>query len=85
MREIRDYLLAQSPDAAELVGKAMREALGRLREYPEIGHSRLDLASAEYRFFAVYRYLIVYDVTPDSVRVVRVVHASRDASEQLGE
>ena len=83
---IRAWLMAQ--DGPRLV----RHMFGRLQKgmaligrKPAFGHPRKDLTDEPVRFWPVFSYLIVYDPEPSPVRIVRVVHASRDVAALLKE
>ncbi len=76
--EIHRYLTEQSSTAAEIVRRAFEVAFDRLASSPNLGHARVDLAPEPYRFYLVHSYYVVYRVRADTLRVVRVLHASRD-------
>lgn len=82
--EIRRYLAEQSPTAAEIVGRAFERAFERLVDSPSLGHARTDLAPEPYRFYLVHSYYVVYRIRDDTLRVVRVLHSSRDVGAEFG-
>lgn len=83
LREIRDYIARDSPDAARRVLVDLRAAIRRLAEMPEIGHLRQDLAEEPMRFWPVYSYLIIYRPESRPLEVVRVLSGYRDIAELL--
>jgi len=83
--EILDFIAKDSPAAAARVRERMHEAMARLADLPEIGHSRRDLADEPLRFWQVYSYLIIYRPEAEPLEVVRVLHASRDVRSLLQE
>jgi plasmid stabilization system protein ParE len=51
---------------------------------PRLGHKRLDLTDEPVLFRPVRgRYLVIYEPQPESLKIVRILHGSRDASFQL--
>ena len=83
LREIRDYIARDKPDAARRVLVDLRAAIRRLAEMPEIGHLRQDLADEPLRFWPVYSYLIIYRPESRPLEVVRVLSGYRDIAELL--
>jgi toxin ParE1/3/4 len=82
-RELRDALLwieKDNPAAADALLATAMAAARRLQASPKLGHVRLDLASARYRFWSLrgFPYLLVYDAEAQPPIILRVVHQSRD-------
>ncbi len=75
---IQDYLLEQSVDASRIVGAEIAQSLARLAEFPQAGHTRADLTERPVRFWSVFSYLIVYDPASNPIRILRIIHTSRD-------
>jgi antitoxin ParD1/3/4/toxin ParE1/3/4 len=63
---------------------ALLAAVRRMAEMPEIGHPREDLADEPLRLRSVWCCLVVHRVT-ERIEIVRVLHASRDATRELRE
>jgi antitoxin ParD1/3/4/toxin ParE1/3/4 len=78
LREIRDYISRDSPDAAKSVLAQLRTAMQRLAETPGIGHLREDLEEEALRVWPVYSYLIIYRMDLQPQQIVRVLHGARD-------
>ena len=85
LAEISDYISKDNPDAASRVRGELRDAMRKLAEMPEMGHTRRDLASEPLRFWPVYSYLIIYRPEARPLQVVRVLHGSRDVRRILEE
>lgn len=80
---IAAFLDEKAPHATTKVLAGLREAMERIAATPGMGHPREDLADEPLRFLVVWSYLVIYrDSTP--VKVVRVLHASRDVVRELG-
>lgn len=78
-----DYIAVNNPDAALRFVDTVEQAFARLSEMPEIG-SLWEFANPRLAGVRVWpvpkfsRYLIFYQVTQDSIRILRVLHGARD-------
>lgn len=83
LEEIADFIASENVDAALRVLTEIRQAMERLTDAPEIGHSREDLTSEPFRFWPVRRYLVIYRASPEAVEVSRILHSARDVESIL--
>lgn len=67
-----------SPETAEQFGYAVMEATRSLSELSERGRLVPELSDPSVREIFLVRYRIVYEVFPDHVGIVRIIHSSRD-------
>lgn len=74
-REIRAYIAQDNPSAALALDELLSERAGRLIDHPQLG--RLGRVIGTRELVAHRNYILVYDVTADTVRVLRVLHAAR--------
>ncbi len=74
-REIRNYIAQDNPPAALALDELFSEKAGRLIDHPKLGRAGRITGTRE--LVAHHNYILVYDVTADSVRVLRVLHAAR--------
>jgi plasmid stabilization system protein ParE len=77
------FLASDSVEAADRVETAIRGAIRRLAEFPELGHVRYDLTDLPVKFWPVYSYLIVYNPKSDPLEIVRVLSGALDIPEIL--
>ena len=82
--EIWKYLQPRSPHSAGRVVDEIESAIRKLAEMPGMGHTRADVPDAQYRFWRVYSYIIVYRHARKTLHVVRIVHGARDLRRLLG-
>ena len=68
--------------ATRLVDK-LRQTILRLRRNPRMGRSRSDDLGGELRSLPREGYVIFYRIDKDVLRVIRVLHGSRDARKLL--
>ena len=86
--DIVRYLRQRNPDAAARFVEAFRSAVDLLSGMPQLGRRRPDLGTPDTRSWRVRkfpRYLIFYEVLPDRVRLLRVLHSSRDLQAELND
>ena len=76
--DIWSYIAQDDPRAADRVQDEIYAALALLGRHPRAGHTREDAGRANYRFWSVYSYLIVYRLHGRKVIVVRIVSGARD-------
>lgn len=84
--DIVRYLRQRNPAAAIRFVAAFKFTVDLLSEMPHLGRRRPDLGAAETRSWRVRgfrNHLIFYDVLPDRVRLLRVLHGYRDLQAEL--
>ena len=72
---IYDYLEADNPAAALALDELFEEKATLLVDHPRMGRRGREADTRE--LVAHHNYILVYDVTGDGVRVLRVLHAAR--------
>lgn len=75
--DIRGYIAADNPDAADRVIIEIFDAIRNLVSLPGQGHRRPDLTSRLLRFICVRDYLIAYAPDKKPLWVVAVMHGRR--------
>jgi antitoxin ParD1/3/4 len=84
--EIWHYLSKKgSQETADRVESVIRGKFAYLANFPQAGHWRRDLTSADVRFLPVYSYLIVYRPETKPLQIVSILHASRDVAGVLAQ
>lgn len=84
VRRIRPH----NPAAAARFVETFKSSVELLARMPALGRLRPDLGTPETRSWRVNRfrrYLIFYEVLPDRLRLLRVLHGSRDLQAELGQ
>ncbi|QEP42078.1 type II toxin-antitoxin system RelE/ParE family toxin [Ectothiorhodospiraceae bacterium BW-2] len=72
--EIYDYIEADNPAAALALDELFEEKAGRLVDHPNLGRPGRIAVTRE--LVAHQNYILVYDITGDMVRMLRVLHAA---------
>ena len=72
---IYDYIEVDNPAAALTLDELFEEQAGRLTDHPHMGRKGRQAGTREW--VAHHNYVLVYDVTGDLVRMLRVLHVAR--------
>jgi toxin ParE1/3/4 len=72
------HIRADSPDAARTFASAIIQASRSLSTLSQRGRVVPEVGQQEVRELLLGRYRLIYEVFPDRVAVVRLIHASRD-------
>jgi len=73
-----EYIQKDSPEAARRFASALVTAARSLAELSERGRIVPELDDPAVRELLLSRYRVVYEVFPNRVAIVRIIHASRD-------
>lgn len=76
LEEIWQFVAADNPGAADRLLADIESRVRMLATSPRLGRSRDDIAVG-FRAFPVGAYLILYQVQPDAIGIVRVIHSAR--------
>ena len=74
-RAIREYIATDNPVAALALDELISEKVSRLLDHPGLGRPGRVAGTREW--VVHQNYIVIYDVTGDVLRVLRVVHAAR--------
>jgi toxin ParE1/3/4 len=83
LEQAHDFILAENPRAAQAVMARIREAVERLVMFPDSGRpGRVD--GTRELVVASTPFVIAYRVTPGTIDVLAVIHASRRWASSFG-
>jgi toxin ParE1/3/4 len=85
LKDIWNYIFEESQSeaiASRWIERLLR-TIGRLKESPRIGRSRAEDLGADLRTFPSGGYVILYRIDASAVRVIRVLHGSRNINKLL--
>lgn len=80
VREIHDYIAANSVDAAVQLLQDIKTACQKLVSFPQSGLSRDDLMPGLRLIVVRKSYVVFYRSSNEDIEVVRVIHGARDYS-----
>lgn len=73
-----EYLLELNPKAASNTYDEINKFCFQcLSANPYLGHKRPDLPQ-KYRSFTIRNYVIIYEVLPENISIIRIVHGAKD-------
>jgi addiction module RelE/StbE family toxin len=72
---IFDYLLDYNPTAALTIDEAFEHAAARLQDFPRSG--KIGVISGTRELFPHPSYRLVYEVSPDKIIILTIIHTSR--------
>ena len=76
LREIRDFIAEDNPQAATRYMRILKEKCQRLADTPGLGVQREEYCGLHR--FPVGDYLIFYRPTAEGIEVIRILHGARD-------
>lgn len=86
VQDIMRHLRKSNPIVATRFVQAFRSAVLQLSEMPHLGRLRPDLGATEVRSWRVgafRNFLLFYEVLPDRLRLLRVLHGYRDLQAEM--
>ncbi len=83
VREIENYIAADSPASGEKMVASIFQAIDRLRRFPQSGRSAGEWNRRPYREIIEPPYRILYEIQGDTVFILAVVHGRRDVAQLI--
>ena len=84
LQEIWIYIANDNPVAADKLETDIYKACELLAKNPRLGHKRPDLTDEPVLFWPVRgRYMVIYQRATQPLKIARILHAARDAMEEL--
>lgn len=80
LKGIRDYIALDSPEMAEKYLKKLYDRCISIADFPDSGAelAKRITTKVKYRYIVIDDYIIFYLATDASIRIIRVLHGSRD-------
>ena len=86
MQDVLRYLRRRDPATALRFVQAFKATVAQLATMPGLGRPRADLAMPEVRSWrggSFRHYLLFYEILPDRLRLLRLLHGYRDLQSEL--
>ena len=80
LREIHDYIARDSKFYAQKVTQTIVSRSEKLNDFPEIGRIVPEIGDHSIREVFVYSYRLIYEISPNGVQILALVHSKRDFS-----
>ena len=85
LNNLYDYIQANNPARAASYVLELTQAGYRLGDLPETGRRRDDLGEGLRSFVFRKRQIIIYEIFPDRIEILRIFSAGRDIHALIGE
>ena len=80
LKHIFDYIARDSIYYAKNVTQNIVAKTETLFEFPEIGRVVPEIGDANIRELFVYSYRLIYEIVPDGIEILALIHGKRDFS-----
>ena len=78
LKQIHDYIARDSKFYAQKVSTEIVEKSEKLNSFPEIGRIVPEIGNPNIRELLIYSYRLVYEIFPDKVEVLALIHGKRN-------
>jgi addiction module RelE/StbE family toxin len=80
LKQIYDYIAKDSKYYATNVVEKIITKAENLNEFPEIGRVVPEIGDDNVRELVIYSYRLIYEVVPDNVQILAIIHGKRNFS-----
>lgn len=80
LKQIYDYIAKDSKYYATNVAQQIISKAENLNKFPEIGRVVPEIGDENVRELIIYSYRIIYEVVPNGVQILAIIHGKRDFS-----
>jgi toxin ParE1/3/4 len=80
LKQIYDYIAKDSKYYATNVVEKIITKAENINEFPEIGRVVPEIGDENVRELIIYSYRLIYEVVPDNVQILAIIHGKRDFS-----
>lgn len=80
LKQIYDYIAKDSKYYATNVVENIFSKAENLDEFPEIGRMVPEIGDENVRELIIYAYRLIYEVAPNDVQILAIIHGKRDFS-----
>ncbi|MEW6066740.1 MAG: type II toxin-antitoxin system RelE/ParE family toxin [Nitrospirota bacterium] len=83
LKQVHDYIARDSKFYAQKVSAEIVEKSEKLNSFPEIGRIVPEIGDSNIRELLIYSYRLIYEVFPDKVEVLALIHSKRNFIKDL--
>jgi addiction module RelE/StbE family toxin len=80
LKQIYDYIAKDSKYYATNVVEKIITKAENINEFPEIGRVVPEIGDDNVRELVIYSYRLIYEVVPDNVQILAIIHGKRNFS-----
>ncbi|MBI3584104.1 MAG: type II toxin-antitoxin system RelE/ParE family toxin [Nitrospinae bacterium] len=85
LKDIHDYIARDSKYYAQKVSQDIVDKSERLKYFPEIGRIVPEINEPNIRELFIYSYRLIYEVLPNGVQVLALIHGKQNFTGNLNE
>lgn len=78
LKQIHDYIARDSKFYAQKVSLEIVEKSEKLNSFSEVGRVVPEIADPKIRELLIYSYRLIYEVFPDKVEILALIHSKRN-------
>jgi addiction module RelE/StbE family toxin len=78
LKKIHDYIAKDSKFYAIKVSQEFIEESENLKEFPKMGRVVPEIGDANIRELFLYSYRLIYEISPDKVEILAIIHGRKD-------
>ena len=78
LKKIFEFIVEDSKFYAQKVSQDIIDSTEKLNQFPEIGKMVPEIEEPNIRELIVYSYRLVYEIKPESIDVLAIIHGKRD-------
>jgi toxin ParE1/3/4 len=78
LERICERIERDNPEAARRVARTIYDGCTRLKDFPHLGRASSRMTGRRELVFAPLPYIVVYQVTDNSVEISRIFHGAQD-------
>ena len=80
LKQINDFIAKDSKFYAQKVSQDIVDKSEKLENFPEIGRIVPEIGDSNIREVFVYSYRLIYEVLPNEIQVLALIHSKRNFS-----
>jgi len=83
LKQIYDYIAIDSKFYAQKVSQEIVEKSEKLNSLPEVGRIVPEIGDPNIRELIIYSYRLIYEVFPNKIEILALIHGKRDFTQEF--
>jgi len=83
LKQIYDYIARDSKFYAQKVSQEIVEKSEKLNSFPEVGRIVPEIGDPNIRELIIYSYRLIYEVFPNKIEILALIHGKRDFTQEF--
>lgn len=85
LKQIHDYIAKDSKYYGKKVAQNIVASTEKLDQFPEMGRAVPEIGDSNVRELFVYSYRLIYEISPEHIEILAIIHGKRDFFERITE